>query len=653
LVWRTNLGLRGLTSLKIRFGENASAAGNSNGNGTRAAISPSTPVSTAATTTSRASDLEKYLKARTPHQSVTRRAGPGAAPLSFPQQQIWLHAQIAPEVPVYNEPVTIYRDGPLDMQVLQKAFAEILRRHEAWRTTFDVVLGEPVQIVQPVPALNLPLLDLRQLPEAERHAAALRAATEDARRPFDLKQCPLLRAQVVRLADEEYRIYITLHHLIFDGLSIYQVFLPELAKLYAAFSRGETSPLPELPIQYADFAGWQRNHLHGGVLQQHLEYWRTKLAGDLPVLDLPADFPRPAVQTFRGAIQTLHLSPHLSRQLKALSKQENSTLFITLLAAFKTLLHRYSGQDDLLIGTVAGSRKRSEFENLLGCFQNPVVLRTDFSGSPNFSQVLGRVRETALGALQHDEVPFELVVKELHAERDLSRNPLVQVAFTLVPQTASPEPGWSAGQWDVETGAAKFDLYLEMEQDGDGLTARFMYRSDLFLAETIERLKANFTTLLESIVAHPEHDVETLPLLTDAERQRLLWGWNHTQVEYPSDLLLHDLVRHSARQNPTAAAVACGKSWRNAPTGWHKNCASRASRRRRSSGCTSSVPSRWWSPSSPCSKPAAPVFLSIPPIPPNALPSCWRKRKRRFFSPTRSFSRSFQPIALKSFLSTG
>ena len=559
LVWRTNLGLRGLTSLKIRFGENASAAGNSNGNGTRAAISPSTPVSTAATTTSRASDLEKYLKARTPHQSVTRRAGPGAAPLSFPQQQIWLHAQIAPEVPVYNEPVTIYRDGPLDMQVLQKAFAEILRRHEAWRTTFDVVLGEPVQIVQPVPALNLPLLDLRQLPEAERHAAALRAATEDARRPFDLKQCPLLRAQVVRLADEEYRIYITLHHLIFDGLSIYQVFLPELAKLYAAFSRGETSPLPELPIQYADFAGWQRNHLHGGVLQQHLEYWRTKLAGDLPVLDLPADFPRPAVQTFRGAIQTLHLSPHLSRQLKALSKQENSTLFITLLAAFKTLLHRYSGQDDLLIGTVAGSRKRSEFENLLGCFQNPVVLRTDFSGSPNFSQVLGRVRETALGALQHDEVPFELVVKELHAERDLSRNPLVQVAFTLVPQTTSPEPGWRAGQWDVETGAAKFDLYLEMEQDGDGLTARFMYRSDLFLAETIERLKANFTTLLESIVAHPEHDVETLPLLTDAERQRLLWGWNHTQVEYPSDLLLHDLVRHSARQNPTAAAVACGK----------------------------------------------------------------------------------------------
>jgi amino acid adenylation domain-containing protein len=561
LVWRTNLGLRGLTSLKIRFGANAGGAGNSNGNGTHPAVSPAVEASNPAggIGTSRAGDLEKYLKDRAPQQRVTRRVGPGAAPLSFPQQQIWLHSQIAPGVPVYNEPVTIFRDGPLDMQVLQKAFAEILRRHEAWRTTFDVVLGEPVQIVQPVPALNLPLLDLRHLPEAERNDAALRAATEDARRPFDLKQCPLLRAQVVRLADEQYRIYITLHHLIFDGLSIYQVLLPELAKLYAAFSRGEMSPLPELPIQYADFAGWQRNHLHGGVLAQHLDYWRTKLAGDLPVLDLPTDFPRPAVQTFRGAIQTLDLSPRLSRQLKALSKQESSTLFITLLAAFKTLLHRYSGQDDLLIGTVAGSRRRSEFENLLGCFQNPVVLRTDFSGSPNFSQLLGRVRETALGALQHDEVPFELVVKELHAERDLSRNPLVQVAFTLVPQTASPDPGWSAGQWDVETGAAKFDLYLEMEQDGDALTARFMYRSDLFLPETIERLKANFTTLLESIVAHPEQNVETLPLLTEAERQRLLFEWNDTNVEYPADVLLHDLVRHSALQNPTATAVACGK----------------------------------------------------------------------------------------------
>ncbi len=532
LVWRTNLGLRGLNSLKVRFdGGNRGGGANSNGKGSHTEISTVTPTpAPPEDSANRTSKLEKYLKERAPQAAISRRAGPGVAPLSFPQQQIWLHAQIAPGVPVYNEPVTIYRDGPLDMAVLNQAFAEILRRHEAWRTTFDVVLGEPVQIVNPVPALNLPLLDLRHLPQPERNAAALRAATEDARRPFDLKQCPLLRAKVVRLGDEEYRIYITLHHLIFDGLSIYQVFLPELAQVYAALSRGESSPLPELPIQYADFANWQRSHLRDGVLSQHLDYWRTKLAGDLPVLDLPTDFPRPAVQTFQGAIQTLSLPVPLSRQLKALSKKENSTLFITLLAAFKTLLYRYSGHDDLLIGTVAGSRKRSEFESLLGCFQNPVVLRTDFSGSPSFSQVLSRVRDTALGALQHDEVPFELVVKELHAERDLSRNPLVQVAFTLVPQTSSPQPGWSAGQWDVETGAAKFDLYLEMEQEGEGLTARFMYRSDLFLPETIERLKSNFTTLLEAIVAHPEQSIQTLPLLTEREHHRLLVEWNDTEV---------------------------------------------------------------------------------------------------------------------------
>jgi amino acid adenylation domain-containing protein len=563
-IWRTNLGLRGLTSLKIHFAGGNSAGGpSSNGGGKHAVTLPATPErnapAAAANPANRASQLEKYLKDRAPQQRVARRTGSGLAPLSFPQQQIWLHSQIAPGVPVYNEPVTIYRDGPLDLSILKKCFAEVFRRHEAWRTTFDVIHGEPVQIVNAVPALNVPLVDLRDLPEPERNAAALRAATEDARRPFDLKQCPLLRAKVVRLADEEYRIYITLHHLIFDGLSIYQVFLPELAQLYDAFSRGEPSPLPEPPIQYSDFAFWQRNYLRDGVLSQHLDYWRQKLAGDLPVLDLPADYPRPAVQTFRGAIQTLHLSRELSEQLKALGKKENSTLFITLLAAFKSLLHRYSGQDDLLVGTVAGSRKRSDFESLLGCFQNPVVLRTDFSGSPSFSQILSRVRETTLAALQHDEVPFELVVKELHAERDLSRNPLVQVAFTVVPQTASPRPGWSAGQWDVETGAAKFDLYLEMEQDTDGLTARFMYRSDLFRPETIERLKINFTTLLEGIVAHPEQSIETLPLLTQRERQQLLVEWNDTKVEYPADLLLHDLVQRAALESPAAVAVACGE----------------------------------------------------------------------------------------------
>ena len=266
------------------------------------------------------------------------------------------------------------------------------------------------------------------------------------------------------------------------------------------------------------------------------------------------------MQSFRGAIQTLHLSKRLSEQLKALSKRENSTLFITLLAAFKTLLHRYTGQDDIVIGTLAGARKRSEFENLLGCFQNPVVLRSDFAGDPTFRQMLGQIRETTLGALQHDEVPFELVVKELHTERDLSRNPLAQVAFTLVPQVASSRTGWSAGQWDVETGAAKFDLYLEMEDEEDGLTARFMYRTDLFRTETIARLQSNFTTLLEGIVADPGQSVTTLPLLTASERRQLVSEWNDTRVEYPTDPCLHDLFEEAVKQFPAAVAVNFGST---------------------------------------------------------------------------------------------
>ncbi len=576
LTWRTNLGLRGLVSLKVAFDSAKSNGGGSGSHLQHAEAVGSTPESGKARqdkeatriasaagsgdagSATRNSLVEKYLNQRVQQNRVTKRTDSGPAPLSFPQQQIWLHSQIAPEVPVYNEPVTIYRDGPLDIAILQRCFTEVMRRHEAWRTTFDVVNGEPVQIVNPVPALKLPLVDLRHLPEGERDAAALSVATEEARRPFDLKQCPLLRALVVRLADEEYRIYITLHHMIFDGLSIYRVFLPEMAALYGAFSRGEPSPLPELPIQYADFAQWQRDYLRNGVLAKHLEYWRDKLSGELPVLELPADYARPALQSFRGSIHTLHLSKDLSEQLKAASKRENSTLFITLLAAFKTLLHRYTGQDDIVIGTLAGSRKRSEFENLLGCFQNPVVVRTDFSGDPTFRQILARVRESALGALQHDEVPFELVVKELHTERDLSRNPLVQVAFTLVPPVESPSPGWSAGQWDVETGAAKFDLYLEMEDDADGITARFMYRTDLFRTDTIERLGTSLTTLLEGIAANPSANAHTLPLLTEKERHQLLVERNDTRVEYPAGLCLHDLVREAALRSPTATAVVCG-----------------------------------------------------------------------------------------------
>jgi amino acid adenylation domain-containing protein len=595
LHWRTNLGLRGLVSLKIAFDGAKTNGGPAPGGRTEQALTPqdasfqppSRPES-GREAALRNSLVEQYLNRTMPQNRISKRTGTGPAPLSFPQQQIWLHSQIAPEVPVYNEPITIYREGPLDLAILEKCFAEIMRRHEAWRTTFDVSNGEPIQIVNPVPAVSLPLVDVRHLPEGERDAAALNLATEDARRPFDLKRCPLLRALVVRLADEEYRIYITLHHLIFDGLSIYRVFLPEIAALYHAFAKGEASPLAELPIQYADFAQWQRDYLRNGVLAKHLDYWREKLSGELPVLELPADYTRPAVQTFRGAIHTLHLSRELSERLKAVSRKENSTLFITLLAAFETLLHRYTAQDDIVIGTLTASRKRAEFQNLLGCFQNPVVMRTDFTGDPSFRQILGRVREGTLGALQHDEVPFELVVKELHTERDLSRNPLVQVAFTLVPQVDQPSAGWSAGQWDVETGAAKFDLYLEMEDEADGLTARFMYRTDLFRAETIGRMAGNLTTLLGSIAADSCANVNTLPLLTEDERRELLVERNRTRVEYPTQACLHELVVAAARRSPGATAITFGE--RAMTYAELDRCSSRLAARLRETGMRPETP---------------------------------------------------------------
>src|SRR2546425_621375 len=360
--------------------------------------------------------LHKYLQGdfrRSPTEkgAIGPRPPGSAIPLSFGQQQLWLHAQLAPGMPVYNEAVTVHRKGPLDVPALERGFNEIIRRHEAWRTTFTVADGRPVQVVNPAPTMTLPVTDLRGLPEAEREREALRLATEDARQPFDLAQGPLLRARLVRLGDNEHRLFLALHHIIFDGVAISRVFLPELAALYEAFSSGQPSPLPEMTSQYADYAHWQREWLQGEALSEHIGYWKKRLAGDLPVLELPTDRPRPAVQSFRGAMEPLALSKSLTDALKALSEREGVTLYMTLLAAFKTLLYRYSGQEHILVGSVTAGRNHPELEKLIGFFLSTVVLRTDLSGNPTFRQLLGRVRDVTLEALSHDEVPFEHLVK--------------------------------------------------------------------------------------------------------------------------------------------------------------------------------------------------------------------------------------------------
>ena len=307
--------------------------------------------------------LQKYLRgefAQAPAspRAIPRRPPGSPIPLSFGQEQLWFLTHLAPEVPAYNEAYTVCLPGPLDVAALERSFNEIIRRHEIWRTTFPTVDGQPVQVIHPAPTLRLPVVDLRELPVAGREAEALRRATEEARQPFDLAHGPLLRATLMQLDEADYRLYLTLHHAICDGVSIYNVFLPELATVYQAFARSQPSPLPEPPLQYADFAYWQRERLQGAEHTAHLAYWREQLAGPLPVLQLPTDHTRPAQQSFRGALQRLALSRRLTAALKALSQREGVTLFMTLLAAFATLLYRYTGQEDLLVGTVTGGRKR-------------------------------------------------------------------------------------------------------------------------------------------------------------------------------------------------------------------------------------------------------------------------------------------------------
>src|SRR6266436_9482518 len=477
--------------------------------------------------------LQKYLRGSlapsTEAWRITRRSPDEPAHPSLGQEQLWLHSQMVADLVIYNEPVTVRRIGPLDVLALKQSLNEIIRRHEAWRTNFAIKEGQLVQVINLSLDFELPLIDLHGLDESEREAEALRLATLDARRPFDLNQGPLLRAMLVRLSDDDHRLYLTLHQIIFDGVSLYSVFLPELATLYEAFRNGRPSPLPELSIQYADFAHWQREQTQDESISDQLVYWRKQLAGAPAVLDLPTDQPRPAVQTFRGEQLSFNLPQSLSESLKTLSRREGTTLFMTLLAAFQTVLHRYTDQDDLLVGTVTTSRKRSEFDELLGFFLNTLVLRTDLSGDPTFVELLGRVRKVTVDALAHGDVPVHRLVKELERERDLGRNPLFQVMFVLEPPLPAPGPGWELSQVDVDAAIARVDLYLELDDRPEGLVGRFRYRSDLFADASITRMLDHLETLLEGVVANPQRAISDYPLRTEIENNR--------------DLMSSDIIR--------------------------------------------------------------------------------------------------------------
>jgi amino acid adenylation domain-containing protein len=506
--------------------------------------------------------LEKYLRGelnfRPESRWIPRRTPGERIPLSHAQEQVWLHAQMAPSLPLYNEPVTIHYAGNLSPQALERSFNEILRRHEAWRTSFRVVDGEPVQEVHENLSISLPVIDLRHLPREQRDLAAAEIAAADAKAPMDLGQVPLFRARLIRLDDAEYRLYLALNHIIFDGVALYRVFLPELAALYRAYAADEPISLKELPIQYPDYACWERRTTTSESLSQDLAHWRRKLDGALPDVYLPGDRCPPRRRTFRGAMFPFRLSSQLLEAVRAFCRKEGVSTFHVLLAAFSALLHRYSGEPRIPIGIVTAGRNRPETEQLLGYFLNTVVVPADLSGNPSLRELVQRARNWSLDALSHDRLPFEILVRELSVQRDPGRNPFFQALFSLEPPLPEIDPHWRLTQMDVDTETTKYDLYLELDERRDQLLGRFHYSTDLFDRESIVRMTLHWKTLLRAVV-DPEHRVSELPLLTARERRRSAVVSRGPEQECP-DACVQELFELQAKRHPDAVAVVAQNS---------------------------------------------------------------------------------------------
>ena len=488
---------------------------------------------------------------------LTSAPRPTPLPLSFAQQRLWFLDQLEPGIPAYNMPFARRLRGTLRVNVLERALNEIVRRHEILRTTFALAADSPVQLISPFLPPAFLVMDLSALPPLQREPLAARLASQQALLPFDLARGPLLRVMLLRLEAEEYVLLLSMHHILADGWSL-ELFQRELTLLYQAFAAGRASPLPKLPVQYADYALWQRRWLHGQVHEALTAYWRQQLGSVPPGLELPTDRPRPPVQTWRGAHYRFSLSQQLSRALLTLSRHEGATLFMALLSAWQVLLFRYSGQDDLLIGTPIANRVHPELETLIGCFVNTLILRGDLAGDPSFLHLLKRTRERTLDAYVHQDLPFEQVVEALHPQRDLSHTPLFQVMFVLqnVPSQASELPGLRLLPFEVEQTTARFDLTLLMQETDQGLRAMLEYNTDLFESATIARLALLFQRLLEGIVADPELTLSQLPLLTGEEQQQVLALCNPAPQVPERERCLHQLFEAQVEQTPHAIALA-------------------------------------------------------------------------------------------------
>lgn len=476
-------------------------------------------------------------------------------PLSFAQQRLWFLSQLEPDSPFYNIPAAVRLEGQLNLAALEQSFNEILRRHEVLRTNFRTVEGQAIAVVSPTTPRLLSVIDLSELPPAQRETKVRQLALAEAQQPFNLEADTLLRVKLLRLSEQEYVTLLTMHHIVSDGWSI-EVLVREVAILYQAFCEGQPS-LPELEIQYVDFTAWQKQWLEGEVLESQLAYWLKQLDGAPAVLELATDYPRPTIQSSRGAKYSFCLSPEQSLALKSLSQQQGSTLFMTLLTAFKTLLHRYTGSNDIVIGSPIANRNHSQIEGLIGFFANTLVLRTNLEGNPSFQELLHRVKEVALGAYTHQDTPFELLVEKIQPQRDLSHTPLFQVMFVLQnAQNSEVElPGLTLSTLESDSGTAKFDLTLDMRETEEGLVGTIEYSIDLFEPQTIQRMAGHLQILLCGIIANPEQQLSELPLLTADEQHQLLVGWNQTQVEYPQEQCIHQLFEAQVERTPDAVAV--------------------------------------------------------------------------------------------------
>ncbi len=477
-------------------------------------------------------------------------------PLSFAQQRLWFFEQLTPGNFTYHSLAGVRLTGTLDASSLDRSLNELVKRHEVLRTAFKTINGQPVQAIASNLELKILEIDLRSLPETERSREVERLIAAEAKLAFDLSQAPLLRAKLLHLSDSNWVLLLSQHHIISDAWSM-GIFIQELATFYQAFCTGKPSPLPELSVQYADFASWQRQRLQGEVLETQLAYWKKQLGGNLSVLNLPSDRPRSAVQTFRGAVHKFTIPKAIAEEIAQLSQREKATLFMTLLAAFKTLLYRYTGQEDILVGSPIANRNRREIEELIGLFANTLVFRTNLSSNPTFKELLGIVREVALGAYNHQDLPFEKLVEILQPERDLSHNPLFQVLFSLR-NVRTPQiklPGVTLSSLEIERKTARFDLALDLEEGLEGINGTLEYSQDLFDASTARRIAGHFLTLLESIAANPEQRISNLPILTKSEQQQLLFEWNKTQSELPKNQCVHGLFEAQTERTPDAIAV--------------------------------------------------------------------------------------------------